>query len=67
MKIYFDNAATTSLDKEVLNEMIPFLSEHFGNPSSIHSFGRKTRSAIENSRRVIAQLLKISEGETFNN
>ena len=51
MKVYFDNAATTPLDKEVLDEMLPYLTEHYGNPSSIHSFCRKTRSAIEGSRK----------------
>ncbi|MFI5164545.1 MAG: aminotransferase class V-fold PLP-dependent enzyme, partial [Bacteroidia bacterium] len=47
MKVYLDNAATTPLDKEVFEAMLPYLQEHFGNPSSIHSFGRKTRAAIE--------------------
>ena len=55
MKIYFDNAATTPLDKEVLNEMLPYMTEHFGNPSSIHSFGRKTRAAIEGARKMVAK------------
>ncbi len=51
MKVYFDNAATTSLDPEVLEAMIPFLENKFGNPSSIHSYGRETRSAIEGARK----------------
>jgi cysteine desulfurase len=63
MKIYFDNAATTALDKEVLDAMMPFMTEHYGNPSSIHSFGRKTRAAIEGSRKIIAKSLNVSPSE----
>jgi cysteine desulfurase len=63
MKIYLDNAATTPLDKEVLDAMLPYMTEHFGNPSSIHSFGRKTRAAIENARKSIANSLNVSPSE----
>ena len=65
MKVYFDNAATTSLDKEVLDEMLPFMTEHFGNPSSIHGYGRKTRSAIEAARKSVAKSLNVSPSEIF--
>jgi cysteine desulfurase len=65
MKVYLDNAATTPLDKEVLDAMLPYLQEHFGNPSSIHSFGRKTRAAIEEARKSIAKLLNVSPAEIF--
>lgn len=65
MKVYFDNAATTPLDKEVLNEMLPYMTEHFGNPSSIHSFGRKTRAAIEGARKMVAKSLNVSPSEIF--
>jgi cysteine desulfurase len=65
MKVYLDNAATTSLDQAVLNEMIPFMTEHFGNPSSIHSHGRKTRAAIEGARKSVAKLLNASPSEIF--
>lgn len=65
MKVYLDNAATTSLDKEVLNEMLPYMTEHFGNPSSIHSNGRKTRAAIEAARKSVAKLLNASPSEIF--
>src|ERR1043166_5319945 len=65
MKIYFDNAATTPLDKEVLDAMMPYMTEHFGNPSSIHSFGRKTRAAIEGARKIIAKNLNVSPAEIF--
>ncbi|MGE5440010.1 MAG: aminotransferase class V-fold PLP-dependent enzyme, partial [Bacteroidota bacterium] len=49
-KVYFDNAATTPIDPRVLDRMLPYLSEHFGNPSSIHEEGRKVRVAIEEAR-----------------
>jgi cysteine desulfurase len=54
-RIYFDNAATTALDKEVLDAMLPYMTEKFGNPSSIYSYGRESRLAVENARN---QLLK---------
>ena len=50
MKVYLDNAATTSIAKEVITEIQPYLSTYFGNPSSTHSFGRKTKNAIEISQ-----------------
>jgi cysteine desulfurase len=65
MKVYLDNAATTPLDDEVLNAMMPLMKEHFGNPSSIHGFGRKTRSAIETARKTVAKLLNVSPAEIF--
>ncbi len=64
-RIYFDNAATTPLDKEVLEAMMPYLTERFGNPSSIYSFGRETRLAIENARKSVARLLNSHPGEIF--
>jgi site-specific DNA-adenine methylase len=65
IKIYLDNAATTKMDAEVLNSMLPFMKEEFGNPSSIHSFGRKTRTAIEAARKVVANHLNVSPAEIF--
>ncbi len=65
MAIYLDNAATTRLDEEVIEAMLPLMREHFGNPSSIHSFGRITRSAIEKARRTVAGLLNVSPSEIF--
>lgn len=62
-KVYLDNAATTPLDPEVLDAMLPFMREHHGNPSAIHAFGRTTRAAIEQSRRTIAALLNCAPGE----
>jgi len=58
MSIYLDNAATTPMDPSVFEAMKPYLLEHFGNPSSRHELGRKTRLAIENSRASIAEHLK---------
>jgi cysteine desulfurase len=65
MKVYLDNAATTPLDKEVLESMLPFMHEHYGNPSSIHSYGRQTRAAIEGARKTVAKLLDCSPAEIF--
>ena len=65
MAIYLDNAATTQLDNEVIDAMLPLMREHFGNPSSIHSFGRITRSEIEKARKTVANLLHVSPSEIF--
>ena len=64
-KIYFDNAATTALDGEVLNEMMPYLTEKFGNPSSIYSYGRETRIGIEMARKKVAKILNAHPAEIF--
>ena len=64
-RIYFDNAATTALDKEVLDAMLPYMTTHFGNPSSIYSYGRETRLAIETARKTVAKLLNAHPGEIF--
>jgi len=64
-RIYLDNAATTPLDPQVLEAMLPYMSTHFGNPSSIYSYGRETRLAIENSRKTVARLLGAKPGEIF--
>ncbi len=64
-RIYFDNAATTSLDATVLEAMMPFLTEKFGNPSSIYSYGRETKLAIETARKAVAKLLNANPGEIF--
>ncbi|MBK9177888.1 MAG: cysteine desulfurase [Flavobacteriales bacterium] len=62
-RIYLDNAATTPLAPEVLEAMLPYFSEHYGNPSAIHSYGRRTRAAVEQARRTIAKLLNCAPGE----
>jgi cysteine desulfurase len=63
--IYLDNAATTKLDKEVLEAMLPYMSENFGNPSSTYSVGRTVRIAIETSRKKVAQLLGVKPANIF--
>src|SRR5215471_9799482 len=64
-RIYFDNAATTPLDSQVLDAMMPYLTTHFGNPSSIYSYGRETRLAVENARKTVAKILNAHPGEIF--
>jgi len=64
-RIYFDNAATTALDPEVLETMMPFLTEKFGNPSSIYSYGREAKIAIEQARKSVAKILNANPGEIF--
>ena len=64
-RIYFDNAASTPLDPVVLESMMPFLSEQFGNPSSIYSYGRETRMAIEQARKSVAKILGARPAEIF--
>ena len=64
-RIYFDNAATTKLDTEVLTAMMPYLTHCFGNPSSIYSYGRESRLAIENARKSVAKILHAKPSEIF--
>jgi cysteine desulfurase len=64
-RIYFDNAATTPLDPEVFEAMLPYFTEKFGNPSSIYSYGRETRMAIENARKTVAKILNAHPSEIF--
>ncbi len=65
MKVYLDNAATTPLDQEVIAAMIPVMEEGYGNPSSIHAFGREARSRVERARKNVAKHLNCSPGEIF--
>ncbi len=64
-RIYLDNAATTSLDPAVLDAMMPYLTAHFGNPSSIYSYGRESRMAIEMARKSVAKILNAHPAEIF--
>jgi len=65
MRVYFDNAATTPLDAEVLKQMYAVMENTYGNPSSIHGHGREARTLIERSRKTIAGLLHTSPAEIF--
>ncbi len=65
MKVYLDNAATTKMHPKVLEKMLPYLTEQYGNASSIHSFGRKSRVAIEDSREFIADFINADPGEIY--
>jgi len=63
--VYLDYAATTPVDEEVLKFMLPYFSDKFGNPSSIHKFGQETRTEIEIARDRIAKLLNARQSEIF--
>jgi cysteine desulfurase len=65
MKVYLDNAATTPIHPEVINVMVDMMKHKFGNPSSIHSFGREVRSAVEDARKRVARLLKTVPANIF--
>ena len=64
-EIYFDNSATTPIKSEVLNEMIPFLTTQYGNPSSLYSIGRMSKKAIENARKQVAELLNCDTKDIY--
>jgi cysteine desulfurase len=64
-RIYLDNAATTPLDPIVLEAMMPYFTTYFGNPSSIYSYGRESRLAIENARKQVAKILNVHPAEIF--
>jgi len=63
--IYMDNAATTSVRPEVLEAMMPYFTQYFGNASSIHSFGRGARRALENARKQVAAALGCEPREVY--
>ncbi len=62
-QIYMDHVATNPLDPEVLNTMIPYLKEDFGNPLSLYSAGMKAREAIEEARKSTAALINAKQKE----
>lgn len=62
-RVYFDHNATTPVDKEVLEAMLPYFSAEYGNASSIHSFGQGTRAAVEHARSAVAKLLGAKASE----
>jgi cysteine desulfurase len=65
MRVYLDHNATTPLDPEVLAAMTPFLAEGFGNPSSLHVWGREARQALERARATIARALGTADKDTI--
>ncbi|MGK0383463.1 MAG: cysteine desulfurase [Bacteroidia bacterium] len=65
MNIYLDNAATTQIDSEVIEAICKVMEENYGNPSSVHAFGRKARAEIEKARRTASSFLKVSPAEIF--
>ena len=64
-KIYFDHAATTPVDERVLQKMLPYFSEKFGNPNSQHFFGREAVSAVDEARDEIAKILNAKANEIY--
>lgn len=62
---YFDNSATTRVKKEVFEEMVPYLTIEYGNPSSIYTIGRNAKRAIENARKQVAELIKCKPEEIY--
>lgn len=65
MTIYLDNAASTPIHPQVIEAMMPYITNYYGNPSSIHAIGRQARAAIEKSRKTIAHYLNASISEIF--
>jgi cysteine desulfurase len=63
--IYLDNAASTKIHDDVLKEMLPYLKDQFGNPSSIHKYGRFAQKAIQKARKQVANLINADESEIF--
>ena len=65
MKVYMDNAATTKLSPDVLNAMMPYLTDIYGNASSVHAFGREAREGVEHARNQVAAAINASPDEVF--
>src|ERR1051325_9747417 len=62
-RVYLDNSATTPIDPRVLDAMLPFLKEDFGNASSIHHFGQRARAAVDKARHQVASLINSRPNE----
>ena len=56
-RVYFDHSATTPVDRRVVEAMLPYLTEKFGNPSSVHFYGQEARAAVDRARREVASLV----------
>ena len=65
MTVYFDNAATTAIDPQVFKAMIPFLTEEYGNPSSLYHIGRNAKKAIDEARERVARLINADKNEIY--
>jgi len=65
MQVYFDNAATTALDPQVIKAMVETMELNYGNPSSIHAHGRQVKTIVERARKTVAGLLNTSPSEIF--
>ena len=65
MTVYLDNASTTKIDQMVLAEMLPYLRDNYGNASSLHSLGRKSRQAIEHAREQVAKSINAEPNQIF--
>ena len=63
--VYFDNSATTKLDEKVLEDMMPYLTEYYGNASSIYKLGRDSRKAVEEAREKVAKVLNCKPTEIY--
>ena len=63
--VYLDHAATTPIRNEVREAMEPYLSESFGNPSSLHRWGREASAALENARATVAETLSVNNQEIY--
>ena len=64
-KIFFDNASTTKVDPGVLEDMLPYFDEHYGNPSSLHDFGDAAHGALDNARNQVASLIGADDEEIY--
>ena len=60
-RVYLDNAATTKVLPEVVEAMLPYYTEYYGNPSSFHSFAREAHKGLDESRRIVAKCLNAAE------
>ena len=64
-KVYFDNAATTQTDKDVAATVLEYMTNTFGNPGSVHAFGREARKAVDIAREQVAKLIGAQPNEIF--
>ena len=62
-KVYMDHSATTFVDPAVLEKMLPFFSEKYGNPNSVHAWGREVRSCVDEARSQVASLVNAAPRE----